>query len=321
MASCRVEYLFQGHRATRANADRTLGADCTPQLSRIPEEVMKATSKQSHKSSRRPTAPRNVANAASDADSPSAVNRLPTVDPMALHQALVTVTPMLRDIAEQDFIPIRLDSPTIAMCLLNRLRSIEPYRETIAILPLVRQDWLTHLEPIALALIHVDSLSKITIKESPAVRATFQEASRLRARLRGPVAVLQQHGLLPNALVTKQEGKRGYVQTAQDLMLFGNLLRDHWNAIAGCTAITIDEVDRCSVLAQMLFRNAESRKVHAALPADLDLLKRQVYTLFLLAYDELRRCLEFIERGAADRVAPTLYQGRGRKPGAAKVGG
>jgi hypothetical protein len=93
----------------------------------------------------------------------------------------------------------------------------------------------------------------------------------------------------------------------------GNLLRDNWDAITGCTTITLDEVNRATVLAQLLFRSAESRNERAAIPADLVRLKKQVYTLFLLAYDELRRCLEFIERGAADRVAPSLYQGWGRK--------
>jgi hypothetical protein len=232
---------------------------------------------------------------------------------MAMYRALETVTPMLAGIAEQDFIPIRLDCPTVAMRLINRLRIISPYRETIAILPLVRQDWLSSLEPIALALIHVDSLSKIAVKESPAVKGTFKEASRLRDRLRDPVAVLQKDGLVPKAALTKQEGKRGYVQTVQDLVLLGNLLRDNWEAIDGHSTITMEEVDRCTALAQMLFRNAESRKARAAIPVGLERLKKQLYTLFLLAYDELRRCLEFIECGAADRVAPTLYQGRGRK--------
>lgn len=239
---------------------------------------------------------------------------------MALHEALETVMPMLQEIAEQDLIPIRLDSPTIAMRLLNRLSAIEPFRATIAILPLVRQDWLTKLEAIALALIQVDSLSRVSVKLSPAVKAMFKEAAGLRDRLRGPVTILQKNGLLPHAPLTKQEGKRGYVQTAQDLILFGNLLRDNWDTIDGRTTITMAEVDRCSVLAQLLLRNAASRRDRAVLPADLKLLKRRAYTLFLLAYDELRRCLEFIERGAADRVAPTLYQGRGRKPGLPKAG-
>lgn len=245
---------------------------------------------------------------------------LTAVDPMALHRALETAMPMLQGVSQQDCIPIRLDSPTIAMGLLNRLRAIEPYRETIAILPLVRQDWLANLEVIALALIHVDSLSKVTVKLSPAVKAIFKEAARLRDRLRGPVTVLQKNGLLPHVALVKQEGKRGYVRTAQDLIVFGNLLRDNWHAIDGRTTITMAEVDRCAVLAQMVLRNAASRNDRAVMPADLKLLKKQAYTLFLLAYDELRRCLEFISRGAANRVAPTLYQGRGRKPRAKKAG-
>lgn len=275
---------------------------------------MPSKSKNSYKNPARTTSLSVVSTAAKGAVSPDTEAASFAADPMALRRALETVMPMLRGIAEQNFIPIRLDCPTIAMYLLNRLRVIEPYRDTIAILPLVRQDWLGNLEAIALALIHLDSLSKITAKESPVVRATFKEASRLRDRLRDPVAVLQKHGLLPNTPLVTQEGKRGYLRTAQDLVLFGNLLRDNWDAIVGRTTITMEEVDRCSVLAQLLFRNAASRSARAALPADLVRLKKQVYTLFLLTYDELRRCLEFIERGAANRVAPTLYRGRGRKP-------
>jgi hypothetical protein len=232
---------------------------------------------------------------------------------MALHQAVETVRPLLGDIAEQSFIPIRLDCATMAMRLLSRLRAIEPYRPTIAILPLVRQDWLANLEPIALALIQVDSLAKIAVATVPPVRATFKESVQLRDRLRRAVVVLEASGLVPKGLLKKQEGKRGYVQTAQDLLLLGNMLRDNWDAISGYALVSMDDVNRTTGLAQSLFRGAKKRNDRAAIPADVVRLKKQVYTLFLLAYDELRRCLEFIERGAADRVAPTLYEGRGRK--------
>lgn len=249
-----------------------------------------------------------------DAQTPHARPAAASGDPLALHRALEQVTPMLNGISKAELLPIRLDIPTMATLLLKRLRAVEPYRDTIAMLPLVRQDWLANLEAIALALLHVDSLCKIVVKERPAVKETFAEASQLRDALRAPVAVLEKRGLLTNASLVKQAGRRGYLRTAQDLMVFGNALRDNWESIHGRTTITLEEVNRCTVLAQLLFRSAESRAKRAAIPANLILLKRQTYTLFLRAYDELRRCLDFIEPGAAKRIAPTLYQGRGPKP-------
>ncbi len=235
------------------------------------------------------------------------------VDPLALQQAFLRVEPMIRAISAAALIPIRMDIPTIAMSLIGRLRAIGPYRETIASLPLVRQDWLGNLEFIALALLHVDSLSKVAAKEAPTVRAIFDEGSRLRNRLRGPVLVLEKAGLIPSGSLAKREGKRGYVQTAQDLLLIGNVLRDSWELINGRTTITLHEVNRCNVLAQLLFRHAKDRNKRTTIPADLALLRQRAYTLFLFAYDELRRCLAFIERGLEDELAPTLYEGRGRR--------
>lgn len=274
---------------------------------------MPRSSKKNHRNRLRRTLPNEGLPAAADATSPDLEVGDGTPDPMALHQAVETVRPLLCDIAEQSYIPIRLDCATMAMRLLSRLRAIERYRPTIAILPLVRQDWLAHLEPIALALIQVDSLSKIAVATVPPVRATFKESVQLRDRLRRAVVILEAAGLVPKGLLKKQEGKRGYIQTAQDLLVLGKVLRDNWEALGGYPLASMNDVERTTVLAQSLFRNARKRNDRSAIPADVARLKKQVYTLFLLAYGELRRCLEFIERGAADRVAPTLYEGRGRK--------
>lgn len=242
-------------------------------------------------------------------------------DPEAPRRALERVMPMALAIADKQLLPIRLDPPTIAMFLLNRLRAIEPYREAISELSRVNHEWLSNLESIALALIQVDSLSRITVKQLPAVKAAFKEACRLRSRLAESARILHKEGVLPRGSLANLKVTGGYKHTAQDLMALGSVLRDNWGVIGGRTTITMDDVDRSSVLAQILYRTAESRTKRAAVPAELALLKRQVYTLFLLAYDELQRCLDFIERGAAKRLAPTLYQGRGRKPAAAKLSG
>jgi hypothetical protein len=241
------------------------------------------------------------------------------VDPLALRQALEVLRPTYTSLTEAQLLPIRIDPPSAAMQVLNQLDEIEPYREKIVLLPFVNQTLVNNLEPAALALLEVYSQNQVAVKLPPGVMETYREATGLRDELRDEAIILERRGLIPKGSLATVSGDRGYRNTAVELTALGNVLRDSWEKIAGKCAITPEEVDRCSVLAQLLFRNADDRLQRATVPGHLALLKQQAYTLLMLAYDEVHRCIEFLDKPALERVVPTLFQGRGRKPASAIV--
>ncbi len=253
----------------------------------------------------------------SDKVSDKAVDK--AVDPLALRQALTKLRPLYAALPDAARLPIRVDPPSAAMQVLNQLDEIEPYRAKIVQLPFVNQDYIVNLEPAAMGLLEVYSQSQVAGKLPPEVMKTYREATTFRDGIKDEAGILVRRGLLPRGSLEAVSGDHGYRNTAVDLTALGNVLRDHWSVIAGKCAITAEEIDRCSVVAQMLFRNADDRLQRVVVPAHLTLLKQQAYTYLVLAFEELRRCIEFLDRDALDRIAPSLFQGRGRKPGTGAV--
>jgi hypothetical protein len=240
-----------------------------------------------------------------------------SVDPLAMRQALEKMRPKFQIITQQQFMLIRLDVPIMSMDVLKRLDEIEPYRDKIAQLPFVNHDYIANLEPGALALLEIDSQCTVAVKLPPEVMETYREASVLRDEIREEALILVRRKLLPRGSLDAVAGDRGYRNTAVELTALGNLLRDHWPNIVGKSAITIDEVNRCNVLAHILFRNADDRLERAAIPAQLAFQRQQAYTWLMLAWEELRRCMNFLEPvEVVDKLFPSLFHGRGgRKAG------
>lgn len=234
------------------------------------------------------------------------------IDPLALRQALEKMRPKFVILTQAQLQAIRLDAPTMGMGILNRLDDVEPYRDKIAQLPFVNYDYIDNLEDGTLALLEIDSQCKVAVKLPPEVMDTYRDASLFRDQLREEAQILLRRKLLPRGSLDSIAGDRGYRNTAVELTALGNVLRDNWSNVVGKSAITAEEVNRCSVFAQLLYRNADDRLERAAIPAHLSLLRQQAYTWVILAYEELRRCLSFlVAPEMVEKLAPSLFHGRG----------
>jgi hypothetical protein len=205
------------------------------------------------------------------------------------------------------------------MLVLKRVPTWAAYRERTRALPEVDQQAIDELEGLAEATLQANADYLVAMMPQPGLTELLQEATELREQLRSDADVLVRRGLLPPGSLSGIKGLSGYRNTAVDLTALVSVLSNHWDALAGKTAVTKEELDHCSLVAQKIFRNAAGREGRHPNQVAAGRLRAQAFTLLSRAYNELRRCLGFLLASAEDleQIAPSFYQGRGGRPSGA----
>lgn len=234
--------------------------------------------------------------------------------PQAREQALRDLQGVLRAIPKSKLLRIHASPDIIGKLVLERTHEIAPYLPRIARLPEVNHFWVNNLAKIALALLAVRA-HRLAARNKPRadLAAAYQSGSELKGVLHDWVRILIRRKLLPGDCLDTIEVSRSYTGTGRELTALAKLLRHHAAAIHGKTPITPEDIARAAALGGLLTREGEARFQRTQMDEDAALLYQQAYTLLVLAYDEVRRCIRFLDAGAEPRVVPSLFQNRGRK--------
>jgi len=230
-----------------------------------------------------------------------------------LRDALDRVRPEFAAIAVDDLLPINLEAVAAAGTVEGVLPKVLLLHDQMQKeLPAFDLNNLDKLELYALALLqaHTLSLGANPIPENVAALGT--DATEQRAQLLSDATALAKRGLISSAALDKLNGPNGYYNTATDLLTIANMLRTNWAAISGKTGVTEYELDRAEVVGDQLVRAMGKREHSAATIAAVALERQQAYTLFVEAYDEVRRAVSYLRwhQNDADEIAPSLYAGR-----------
>jgi len=155
------------------------------------------------------------------------------------------------------------------------------------------------------------------------VKTLVEEASPLRANLLRDAEALAGRGLVPSKTVEEIRAGTGNIDTANDLVALSALFADHWKALEGKTAATMQEVSRAGELGALLLVALGEREYADTGPLPGADKRARAYTLFVRAYDETRRAVHYLRwhEGDADERAPSLYKGRGGRSNKADAGG
>jgi hypothetical protein len=139
-----------------------------------------------------------------------------------------------------------------------------------------------------------------------------EEASTLQGLLFSDASALAKRGLLNSAPLNDLRGPTGYRNVAMDVLGLALLLRNNWDTISSKTCVTLSELDRAEVVGQQLLDAVCLREQSPTKIAQATLERQQAYTLFVNAYDQVRRAINFLRwnEGDADTIAPSLYSGR-----------
>ncbi|HEX5657994.1 MAG TPA: hypothetical protein VFX59_12400 [Polyangiales bacterium] len=104
-----------------------------------------------------------------------------------------------------------------------------------------------------------------------------------------------------------------------DLSLLTDAVQRRWAELKGKTAIQLEELLQAEALATSILRAVGEKEQAPAVAAEATAKRARAFTLFVTAYDEVRRAVTYLrwEDGDADAIAPSLYQARAtsrRKP-------
>jgi hypothetical protein len=138
-----------------------------------------------------------------------------------------------------------------------------------------------------------------------------EQLTQLRETLVIDVTALEKRGLIDGRL-GELRGAVGYKNLAFDVLLLSTVLRESWSKIEGKTGVQLAELDCADTLADRLVTAVGVREQgKSALSAAVE-ARQRAYTLFVNAYDEVRRAVGYLRfnHGDLEKIAPSLYSGR-----------
>lgn len=207
---------------------------------------------------------------------------------------------------------INLDIPAAVIATIRAFRTIMLHREDIARhLPTFPIDKLDMLETYALAAGQAHAQYVLATGQIDSIPELSAQLTKMRDVLLADINVLGKRGIIDASRVDFLKGPQGFKNLAFDTMSIASLLRDHWSVIAGKTGLTLAELDAAETLADRLATAIAFRDEGGA--GDAVDLRHRTFTLFVEAYDEVRRGLTYLRwhPGDLEQIAPSLYQGRG----------
>jgi hypothetical protein len=240
-----------------------------------------------------------------------------------LRAALEQVRPAMQKLEEDDLLQISVDPFVAVSTARGALQRIMKYHGRIVALPEFDRVYIDDLETFARATHFTQTLLQAASAPPENFAALVSECTALRETLLNDATALAKRGLISDAPLQSLKGASGHKHVASDLMTICNVLQAAWPKLAGKTCVTDAELERAEILSDQLINDIGAREQAPATIAAVALERQQAFTLFMTAYDQIRRAITYLrwEEGDADEIAPSLYAGRGgsRKKAASEL--
>lgn len=208
---------------------------------------------------------------------------------------------------------INIDVTSAIATTVGKLPGIMALRDSAKALPGFDASTFDQLETYTLATGHAHTLYMGASSAPEAIVELNERGMELRNTLYADAVALATRNLISGDRIGEFKANIGYKNLAFDLMALAQVLRGAWDKIAGKTAITTDDLDQAELIGDQLVSAVGSREEAPASLADVAIQRQRNFTLFLNAYDQVRRAVSFLRwnEGDVDRIAPSLYSGRG----------
>ncbi len=238
----------------------------------------------------------------------------PQPEKLVTEQAYERVLAEILAVPENELLPITVDIVSSTTTVLGTLPEIKAMRPQIA------EAWrnfdftrFDKLEDYALALTHANYIYLGSAKPKRPLTELGSELSALRDRLLADAWCLANHGLINPERLKGCKASKSYRAIATDVLTIGGVFRDRWRDLAGKTPVTPEFLESAGKKALALMAAIGEKKQAPAMMVEAAQVRKRAYTLFMSAYEEVRRAIVYLRGkfGDADQIAPSLYRGRG----------
>jgi hypothetical protein len=219
----------------------------------------------------------------------------------------------VRAVPERELVAINIDVPSAVAMVLGALPELKGLRDKFAQLLGFDVARFDKLRDYTLALGHAHAMFRGAAGPSDGTSGLADQVSTLRDVLQADATALAKRKILDEAQVTKLRGGSGYKNMAFEVVGLVGLLREHWDAIQGRSALKAEELEQAGQLAQELVTAVGTKEQAPVQVGAASLLRQQAFTLFMNAYDDARRAVSYLRwnEGDVDDIAPSLFEGHG----------
>lgn len=174
---------------------------------------------------------------------------------------------------------------------------------------------LDELDVYLHAWLGAEALFAGTIPSAQEFFSQVQRITQMRKHLVTDAAALVERGRLPAKSLERLNGAAGYKHLASDVLILSALLRSAWDQIKEHTCVTRAEIDEADRIADEFITALGLRTQSSANREAAGLIRQQTYTLFVNAYDQVRRAVLYLRSKERDgtEIAPSLFAARNRR--------
>jgi hypothetical protein len=229
--------------------------------------------------------------------------------------ALERVRPELAQMTEEELLPITAEPVTAGMTMRGALPRIMALRPQLEKLNDFDVKALDKLEDYLHAWLGTHAMFLGTTLPPERFASLVEKVSVFRDNLASDAQALVQRGILRSDALSNLKGAVGHKNIVSDVLTLTMIFRNNWQRIAGRTAVTEAELNEASNAADILITDLALREPTPPDKEATAIERQKAYTLFVSAYDEVRRGVSFLrwKHGDTDEIAPSLFGGKKRK--------
>ena len=233
----------------------------------------------------------------------------------AFTQALETVHDDLIAIPQAELARVQLDIPEAVVTVLGAAPEVRRLRpNVVATFGEAKALALDRLEIVARAAGQAHALFLLGTGGAD-LAAQSEAVIEVRKTLLTDAQALVNRKLVDEKLLAGLRGVLGYKNQCFDVLQLVGLFRGAWDRVKDHTPVKLEDLDRAETLAHRLAAADGLREQEQAGSSPAGDLRTRAYTLLVSTYDDVRQVVTYLrwKAGDAERIAPSLWAGRGRK--------
>lgn len=224
--------------------------------------------------------------------------------------AYQTLLAEMRALPDDELMIVNLDIPTAVTTVLGALPQIRAMRpQIVAAMQTFDIAQFDKLEAYTMAAGYANSVYLAASQPSESIEKLAEEGGTVRDLLVAEAATLAQRHLIDGQRLKDLKGANGYRNLATDLFTLAAMVRDVWPTLGGKTTLQLAELDQAETLGDRLLTAVGQREQGPAVVATSAENRQRAFTLFINAYDNVRRAVTFLRWHEEDfeEIAPSLY--------------